>query len=271
MKTLKIENARTQEHRTMRTIGFMVSWFYGFMMMLVPVISFAYQLEVGIPGQAARGATVKLPQYLEMVYNFALWGVGLAALAMLIWAGMQWIVSGLPDVKADAMEQIKSALTGLGLVLLSYLILQTINPKLVSITLPDVKTPGGSSEINVSRLPLYGCADLAGNSIGDTSPDPVSCPAPQILAAYIWNTSKNCFERSNKGGCAPIGGGSSSTAPPKKVYGCRDNNDQIIGKASQKAFFCPAGQTMIGIPWDPSTNCYTRPLRNECIEVAIGN
>lgn len=145
-------------------------------LLLFSVASFAYKLEVGIPGQAAPESDVNFVQYLEMIYQFAMWGVGLAAFVMLIWAGMQWIVSGLPDAKADAMEQIKAALMGLGLVLLSVLILQTINKDFTNSTLPD------PNQIRQQQI--------------DASTNPID-PGPQSASSVTGTTARCCYFRGN--------------------------------------------------------------------------
>lgn len=143
------------------------------LLLLISGVTFAYSLEVGIPGQAAPRASVTFAQYLQYIYQFAMWGVGLSALGMLIWAGIKWIVSGAIDQKSDAKDQIYAALTGLGLVLLSVLILQTVNPKLVGSTLPNPSLPPSQ-----------------------TGDNPIN-PGPQSATSVTGATARCCYAPGN--------------------------------------------------------------------------
>lgn len=184
-------------------------------LLLFSAVSFAYTLEVGIPGQAAPESDINFVQYLEMIYRFAMWGVGLAAFVMLIWAGMQWIVSGLPDAKADAMEQIKAALIGLGLVLLSVLILQTINKDFTNSTLPDPnQIPRGTPTATESRPNQYACVDRAsGNMVGSMTQTSISCTGTQDLMVYTWRSVDGCYIPLGGNTCANTVVVPNSTAP----------------------------------------------------------
>jgi len=88
-------------------------------------------------------------QYIAAVYKF---GVGLAvilAVVMIMVGGFIWLMSaGSPDKVGKAKEFITSAMTGLLLALFSFLILQTVNPELLSLDgfntgLPNVPAGGG--------------------------------------------------------------------------------------------------------------------------------
>lgn len=169
----------------------------------IPLFSFAYTLEVGIPGQsgASAGSNVTFPQYLQYLYTFAIGIVGAVAFVVLVWAGIKRITSsGAIDQKSEAKEQIWAALMGLGLVLLSFLILNTINPTLVSTTLPPVGTP--STEVFGPPAPqpdfYYVCVDSVSNQvIGDVSYEPKSCTStpPQILypMVLVVNATGTCL------------------------------------------------------------------------------
>ena len=59
---------------------------------------------------------------------------------MIVWAGFKWLTSGgSPERITDAKKKIGNALTGMALVLGSYLILQTVNPALVRLRTPPIK------------------------------------------------------------------------------------------------------------------------------------
>lgn len=78
---------------------------------------------------------------------------GVLAIVMAIIGGVQRIASGIsPSAKADANKRVTDALTGLALVLASYLILNSINPNLVKINFDLPKLAGESREVRTSIL-----------------------------------------------------------------------------------------------------------------------
>jgi len=71
--------------------------------------------------------------YIKLFYNYAIGIVGILAAVVLMWGGVVWLTSGGSAERVkSAKEWIGAALSGLVLVLTSYLILSTINPDLVS-------------------------------------------------------------------------------------------------------------------------------------------
>lgn len=74
-----------------------------------------------------------LPEYINYLFNFSLMIVGLIVFLALVLGGFFWLTSaGNPTKLSDAKERIFGALTGLVLLLCSWLILNTINPQLVT-------------------------------------------------------------------------------------------------------------------------------------------
>lgn len=95
-----------------------------------------YTPLVTIPGVTEAGKPVELTSYLVNMMRFLIAGAGALAIVLLVVAGTKYVASGIaPSAKNDAKDQITSALIGLGLVLTSYLILNTINPDLVNFRL----------------------------------------------------------------------------------------------------------------------------------------
>jgi hypothetical protein len=76
-----------------------------------------------------------------LIKYFYDWGIGLGGLAAfvaLVIAGFQYLTSaGNPTRMKDAMDRIKSAGAGLLLLLASFLILNTINPQLTKLRMPE--------------------------------------------------------------------------------------------------------------------------------------
>ena len=78
-----------------------------------------------------------LPQLVQYFFNFAIAIGGIAAFAMLVLGGFRFLTSaGNPTSQKDAKDIITSAVIGLLLLLSSYLLLQVINPDIL--TLKDI-------------------------------------------------------------------------------------------------------------------------------------
>lgn len=81
--------------------------------------------------------TQDLNQIVAWFYYFIIIISGFAAFVMLIFAGFKYLASaGNPTAISDAKDIIKNALWGLLLILISYLILQVINPDLILLKNP---------------------------------------------------------------------------------------------------------------------------------------
>ncbi len=92
-----------------------------------------------IPGAESITEGTTLPQYINYIFNAALWIGGILCLAMIIWGGFVIMTAGGSIAKAkDGRERIIYAIGGLFLLLASYLILYTINPELTVLKLPEI-------------------------------------------------------------------------------------------------------------------------------------
>ena len=90
-----------------------------------------YALLESIPGIPA-GSAPSLYTYLRAVFLTGIGLAGVLAVLMIVIGGIQYIGSGMsPSGKEDAKERITNAIMGLLLALLSWIILNTINPTLV--------------------------------------------------------------------------------------------------------------------------------------------
>lgn len=85
----------------------------------------------GIVGLEFLGESANLGDLLARIYYFLLSLVGISALVMFVWGGIEYMLAGDKD-PGKAKERMKNAVYGLVLALTSYLILYTINPDLVS-------------------------------------------------------------------------------------------------------------------------------------------
>jgi len=118
------------------------------------------------PGGTALSDTTTLPEMVEYFYR---WGIaigGLAAFIALVWAGFLYLTSaGDPAKIKDAKDRITAAISGLVLLLASFLILNTINPELTTLRPPSLAPP-------ISNLP------------------PVSAGTPPLSPGYSGETIK---------------------------------------------------------------------------------
>jgi len=123
------------------------------------VLAQGYKISVSLPG-APKGTEVRDPsEYISILFKAGLAVAGVLALVFLLYGAILYTVSssrGNVQGEAQAKERIYSVFLGLGLLLLSYLILYTINPDLVKLKMPKMKvspevaTPRGAGEDQTS-------------------------------------------------------------------------------------------------------------------------
>lgn len=110
-----------------------------------------------------------LPDFIRKVYNFSIGIIAIFAVMVTMIGGLRWILSGgNPGQIKAAQDSIKAAISGLVLVLLSYTILNLINPKLTNLELTqptqietkersaewckDLKTQIGSEKVRIREV-----------------------------------------------------------------------------------------------------------------------
>ena len=120
-------------------------FFFVLALLLVPVFAYAeLQLNLTYPtfGNFKITATTDILGIIAWAYAMIVGISGFAAFVMIVWGGVEWLGSaGNPSSMNSAKDKIKSALLGLLLVLASFLIIQIINPDLVSLSLPSPPSP----------------------------------------------------------------------------------------------------------------------------------
>ena len=145
-------------------------------------------LQVPLPGQ---GNTVKdLSSYIASWYTFGISAIGIIAVIMIMWSGLQWITAmGNASQIGQARERLSNAIIGLVLALCSYGLLYLINPALVELKSPNIKyiekeeITGGETEMTKQK-----CSDDA---------DCLTNGAGKIVYDYIcfrYNCSDNSKE-----------------------------------------------------------------------------
>lgn len=89
-------------------------------------------LEVGIGSIGSIGEPY-LENYISMVYAFIVGGIGIVAAVFIIFNGMRWVTAaGNAENVSVAKTGISNAIIGLCIALMSYVLLNVINPSLVS-------------------------------------------------------------------------------------------------------------------------------------------
>ena len=119
---------------------FAISWAL-FAIRYAPYAALAQvQLETGLPPIAGQPSPSEgLPQYINYLFIFGLSLIAFLALGQMMLGGLTYILAAGNAAKVeDAKETIKQALLGLGLLLVSYLLLRTINPDLVNLRNPNL-------------------------------------------------------------------------------------------------------------------------------------
>jgi len=114
------------------------------LLLLLPNISSAtidLNLEYPEIGGFDLNDDQELNEIVAWFYYFVITIAGIAVFAMLVWGGFTWLTSaGDPGKITDAKDRIYSAFLGLLLILASFLIMQTINPELTALNLPELPT-----------------------------------------------------------------------------------------------------------------------------------
>src|SRR3990167_7900818 len=98
------------------------------------------QLETGLPGVPSQlPAGQELPSYIRYLFIFGIGAISILALAQMIIGGIIYILAAGNAARVeDAKDTIFQALFGLGILLVSYLLLRTINPDLVNLRNPNL-------------------------------------------------------------------------------------------------------------------------------------
>lgn len=109
-----------------------------FLLLTTPILA-QVKLETGLPGHSTVPTETALPSYINYLFIFGLSLITILALGKMIVGGISYILAAGNVVKVeDAKDEIFQALIGLGVLLVSYLLLYTINPDLVNLRNPNL-------------------------------------------------------------------------------------------------------------------------------------
>lgn len=193
--------------------------------------SLAEGLEVSYP-EARGGVPVDidtpLGSYVLYIVNVALTISGIVAFSVLLVSGVIYLTSsGFPERMKSAKDGMKSALAGSTLLLLSYLILKTINPTLTFLNappLPSLEKQTAATPIEYPRRAKdqLNRIDYLVLAIERTAGE------LQIQSSSLKSLSDGCSCTGAQSFCSCTGGESGSTCQPRSCY---------IAKGSE---VCPA-------------------------------
>ena len=95
--------------------------------------TFIPQVSIDSTFQKGIATAPSIAKYIKAIYNYAIGIVGILAAVVLMFGGVIWLTAGGSQEKVkEAKAWIGASLSGLVLILCSYMILNTINPDLVS-------------------------------------------------------------------------------------------------------------------------------------------
>ncbi len=116
-------------------------FFFLTLLVVLGIASNALALELNWPVSPGKTELTEKSNISEMVKYFYEWGISLGGIAVffsLIMAGFKYLTSvGNENKMREARDRINSSLLGLLLLLSSFLILNTINPELTTLRMPD--------------------------------------------------------------------------------------------------------------------------------------
>ncbi len=145
-----------------------------FKIILIIIVLFLLFSEVGFALAAERELEVQYPKvfgktvgssfeaYIVYIYYFLIFIGGLAFFGVLIYGGVEWLTSGGDPTKiSDAKHRISQGFLGLIILLSSYLILYTINPDFLGISLPEIQKEKikSSSTLKEKITDVYLCKE----------------------------------------------------------------------------------------------------------------
>lgn len=153
-----------------------------------PQFQFQPIVSVPLPTGGAVGATTSLTQYLNGVFVLAIAIATILGVVMITFDGIRYMTSDAIGKKQAAVEGLQGAAMGLILLLLSYVILNVINPQILNIQVltQDITGLGQNSSGGItppSSTPAPG---------GTGALSPSALPSGTDLRAYNGTLSAGC-------------------------------------------------------------------------------
>lgn len=182
-----------------------------------------------------------LSAYIANAFNYLLGIVSIVAIIMIMVGGLRYLTAGgNTSAVSSAKETILGAVIGLFLTFGSFVLLQTINPALTQLKLPDIKTirttaltnAGGECPVDspqkTSKVALTNCSNNCDCFQGQTC-EPVEGSAGQIIGAsklVVWSATAAA-------GGAAVGGGAVASGARYIIKGTYDILSSLVPKLAK--------------------------------------
>lgn len=215
-------------------------------------------------GNLALQSQVSFQTYIQYILNLAIALSAVIAVFQIVWGGFQYITSTIPGVKSDGAKKIKNAVFGLILVLASYLILRTIDPRLVQI--PDTLVPQLTLNTNITTDATQNFLDQLQSAANNQSTDYQNAKTDQTNAQNQAATIQSQLNSVNQELQSYYSGDTDMTQDKVDLLAAErqnlvnqlnyQNNAQVVAGATQGmvASLQTSTQSAIADPSDNSTN-----------------
>jgi len=154
-----------------------------------------YNLISPLPGGTNQVSGENIfPQYARQLFAFALSAAAVLAFGMLVVGSIQYIASaGNESILKDAKDRIWNALIGLLLALAAWLILNTINPALISNDIQIPKIEPGPGRIDPGPTALAFCINKVNICVaGYSTAEECSANCPKYFPGGNCVTKTEC-------------------------------------------------------------------------------
>ncbi|MEK9181989.1 MAG: pilin [Patescibacteria group bacterium] len=123
-----------------------------------------------LPGTTNEEGTTNIQTYIPGIFKLAIGIAGVLAVLMIIIGGVEYITTDAIQGKSEGKERIQNALWGLVLVLVSWILLYTINPKLTDFNL-NVETTTSTNQDGeqTNESDDYSSGETTGDNAGDNT------------------------------------------------------------------------------------------------------
>jgi hypothetical protein len=172
-----------------------------FSLFSIPIISAeetTYKLLAPLPlsGGGSLDTTTTASMYIPGMVMLIIGIAGVLAIVKIIYGGVVYISTDAIEGKSDGKQHIQDALWGLLLIISSWVILYTINPKLININLEIEKfqISGSFDDTNIGRVPtrqeiedeksITGCVNCVAIAPGYIDPSLIGTTPPKPPGEY---------------------------------------------------------------------------------------
>ena len=134
---------------------------------------FTPQVEIGTMKSITLGdSTRPIAEYIKAIYTYAVGAVGILATVMLMIGGLRWILAaGNPSSVSEAKDIIMASISGMVLVLTSYLVINQVNPSLTDLSknITTIKSVPKKEDLASGPSCAWESAKTVATGVGDTT------------------------------------------------------------------------------------------------------